>query len=130
MQLYPQKRWPYLLIYAYLGSYVRFHACPPSRFGNKVQPSHGEQSHKRMTQSRDLNDLLQPLPFPEVVIGLVGPIGVDLKAALRMIDKSLSKMGYKIYYLKVTDTLPSLTLGVPLQDKPLEERYRTYGLSL
>jgi cytidine deaminase len=71
-------------------------------------------------------DLLPRLDGPEIVIGLAAPIGVDTKEIGKRLTKELRKFRYNSSYIRVTDSLPSLRLGVDLQEKPADKRYHSY----
>jgi hypothetical protein len=69
--------------------------------------------------------LLEPLPGPELVFGLVGPIGTDMKLVSRKLSEELKKVGYTAVEIRVSDSLKEFS-EFALKESPVEERYRTY----
>lgn len=63
--------------------------------------------------------------FPELVIGIVGRMGVDTVAAARWIDATLHTLHYHSNVIKLTDYLTEVDVGVPLKNEPIEQRYQT-----
>ena len=74
----------------------------------------------------DLTKLLQPVQGPELVIGLVGPIGTDLKLVQKILSEELEKVGYQSIDIQLTELLQALDIGLRLKSSPLEERYSSY----
>ncbi len=72
------------------------------------------------------NGSLDPLPGPELVFGLVGPIGIDLKLVSRVLSQELRRVGYSAHELHLTDALKSFSSGFKLKEAPLEARYHSY----
>lgn len=56
--------------------------------GSKVRTS------KRLTAPTELEHALSPHPHPEIVIGLVGPIGVDLEPVISVLTRELTALKY------------------------------------
>ncbi len=52
--------------------------------------------------------MLRRIPFPEVVIGLVAPVGVDLSPTRRALADLFRKKDYEPFFVKVTDVFPVL----------------------
>lgn len=62
---------------------------------------------------------------PELVIGLVGRIGLDTRLVSRTIASVLAEFGYEIIPIKVTALLPDLPQLPALIDHPLEKYYES-----
>lgn len=60
---------------------------------------------------------------PELVIGIVGRIGVDTKAVTSWIRKELHALHYKSATIKITDFLKTKDFDFELEDNPVENRY-------
>jgi hypothetical protein len=73
-----------------------------------------------------IDSILRTKDCPELIIGLVGPIGADLKHVADVIERKLATVGYRSYQLRVTTFLRNLKLEHPLVEEPLEQRYRSY----
>lgn len=52
--------------------------------------------------TKDKNQLLTPVEFPELVIGIAGPIGVDIEKITNKISEVLSDLRYKSEYIHLT----------------------------
>lgn len=68
------------------------------------------------------------IKFPELVVGLVGRIGVDTVEAADWVDGALHKLFYKSDVIKLTDYLNELDLNdhdIELVDSPLDRRLET-----
>ena len=77
--------------------------------------------------TNDLNiDFLSPQKGPELVFGLVGPIGTDMKLVSRVLGEELRKVDYKAIPIHVTDLLKDFDTDFGLEETPLEKRYATY----
>jgi cytidine deaminase len=74
----------------------------------------------------ETNDILLPIEDPEIVIGLVGPIGVDIPRIKSMIAQQLAIIGYSVSHLRVTDALREFRLPTELVDQPLEKRFHSF----
>jgi hypothetical protein len=57
------------------------------------------------------------LPFakePELIFGLVGPIGVDLEYVTDVLSEALSSVSYETRVLRVTELMREVNTGLPL----------------
>ncbi|MGD0211270.1 MAG: hypothetical protein ABSC14_09875 [Desulfomonilia bacterium] len=68
---------------------------------------------------------LGTIESPEIVIGLVGRIGLDTRLVSEKIKSVLSTYSYETKILKVTSLLPKLKALPTIIDHPLEEYYKT-----
>lgn len=68
--------------------------------------------------------------FPELFLGFVAPIGVDLKDCLRVFKHYFEIFGYNVVELKVTDVFrplsSSLKPKIRLVSHPRYERFQSY----
>ncbi|SIQ93363.1 cytidine deaminase [Rhizobium sp. RU33A] len=62
---------------------------------------------------------------PELVIGLVGPIGVDLDYVQEVISQELSKLKYKSVPLRITDLMRSITVGIDIDETSFSKKYHS-----
>ena len=62
---------------------------------------------------------------PEIVIGLVGRIGLDTRMGSDNIKSVLSTYNYETKVIKVTSLVPKLTSIPEIVDYPQEEYYNT-----
>lgn len=70
---------------------------------------------KTITGSADQEDL----PFlkdPELVFGLVGPVGVDLEFVTEVLGDSLASVGYDARTIRITELMREVNVGLPLDD--------------
>ncbi len=71
-----------------------------------------------------------PQDFPEIFIGLVGPLGVDLKLVGDELSDALIEVGYKPEIIKLSSILNEPTVSkihkVKLKEAPEDERIRLY----
>ena len=63
---------------------------------------------------------------PEIVIGIVGRMGVNTLAVGEWIDEILHSLHYKSSKIKLTDYLQEVSLTTPVKGSPIEERYKSY----
>ncbi|WP_386173723.1 anti-phage dCTP deaminase [Sulfitobacter sp. R86518] len=63
--------------------------------------------------------------YPELIIGIVGRMGVDTVTAAKWIDATLHSLHYRSHVIKLTDYLAEVDVGVTLVDEPIEQRYET-----
>lgn len=60
---------------------------------------------------------------PEIIIGLVGPIGVDLDIIIDQIQTQLQSVSYKSHTIKITDILKSPPFSIKIDDSSYSKRY-------
>jgi deoxycytidylate deaminase len=63
-------------------------------------------------------DALPLAPVPELIFGLVGPIGVDLDTVAVLLEEALHSVGYNVDLLRVTKLMREIPTPVVLQDNP------------
>lgn len=70
------------------------------------------------------------IKYPELFFGFVAPIGADLARTLDAFRLYFENRGYSVVEIKITDIFPAFEPyappKLPLQKKPLKERYKTY----
>jgi deoxycytidylate deaminase len=66
--------------------------------------------------------LLQPVSGPELVFGLVGPIGTDLQLVGEILTEELERVRYESALLRVSQIMHQLIPDLP-DDGPEDERY-------
>ena len=67
---------------------------------------------------------LSPVPAPELVFGLVAPIGVDLGLVSDVLGLMLKEVLYEARVFRVTDLMREIPLDLPLNEGPYVETYR------
>ncbi|HVM79321.1 MAG TPA: anti-phage dCTP deaminase [Stellaceae bacterium] len=72
------------------------------------------------------SQLLAPISHPELVFGLVAPIGTELRTVAEELEMGLRTVGYHAIHVHVTDTLKEFPGVFKLKERPTEEKYRTY----
>lgn len=76
-----------------------------------------------ITATRSENDL----PFddyPELIFGLVGPIGVDLESVTEVLTDALRDVEYNAQVIRVTDLMREVSVGLPLDATGYVESYQ------
>jgi deoxycytidylate deaminase len=68
----------------------------------------------------------EPYPRTELVIGLVGAVGIDLSAVYSEIETILGAFDYRSHRVHLTDQLPLLQWDMPLASEPWDERVASY----
>lgn len=63
--------------------------------------------------------------FSELVIGIVGRIGVDTIEVSNWLKQELHSLYYKSEVIKLTDYLKEVNVGVQLKESPAEDRFKT-----
>jgi deoxycytidylate deaminase len=61
---------------------------------------------------------------PELVIGLVAPIGVDLDIVTKSISRALAELNYRPIDLRITTLMRSVPVELPLAVKPFIQSYK------
>lgn len=74
--------------------------------------------------------LIPRIEYPEIVIGLVAPIGTPLDETIGEITKFFTASGYQVHDIRVTDLfqnmVPFVKPSVALVQKPLDKRYESH----
>lgn len=77
-----------------------------------------------------MTPLIPRLEFPEIVIGLVAPIGTSLNDTITEIRTYFSSEDYVVHEIRVTDVFKTMekivTPEKALVEKPLADRYESY----
>ncbi|WP_417413517.1 anti-phage dCTP deaminase [Hoeflea sp.] len=77
-----------------------------------------------------MRHLVPKIEFPEIVIGLVSPIGTPLAETIAELKKNFKQAGYNVHDIHVTNLFHSMKKLVPpeikITEKPLKERYDSY----
>lgn len=77
-----------------------------------------------------MSTLIPQIQFPEVMIGLVAPIGCEIDYSLSALEKFFKSNGYNVVKIRVTDSYLKLKDIVPpetsLNESNIWERYKTY----
>ena len=68
--------------------------------------------------------VLQLLPSPELFIGLVAPIGVDLDIVSAALSSALSELGYHTREFRITRLMREIPTGMTIASAPFIESYR------
>jgi Deoxycytidylate deaminase len=76
------------------------------------------------------NHLIPRIEFPEIVIGLVAPIGTPLAPTIKILTDQFQSRGYVVHQIKVTDIYKMLSAYIEpkreLVERPLVDRYKSY----
>lgn len=54
--------------------------------------------------------------FPELIFGLVGPIGVDMSTVESKLRGALAAVGYRVLSIRVTDLMREIDVGIAVSD--------------
>jgi len=69
--------------------------------------------------------VLKPSPTPELIIGIVAPIGVDLNEVASVLTELLGAMGYSATTLRLTSLMTEVPTGVSLSDDSYVQSYKS-----
>jgi deoxycytidylate deaminase len=72
-----------------------------------------------------MNDALPLAPAPELIFGLVGPIGVDLELVASLLVDSLRDVGYTATALRITKIMREIPTEMEIQESPHIESFRS-----
>ena len=62
--------------------------------------------------------------YPELVFGLVGPIGVDLESVAECLSYALADVGYESKTIRITELMKEVPVGLPLDASGYIDSYR------
>ncbi|QEX19775.1 deoxycytidylate deaminase [Hypericibacter terrae] len=79
-----------------------------------------------MAEISETSEFLTPLKGQELVFGLVGPIGADLKLVAEVLSQELANVRYVAKRIKITDCFESFEHDFRLVRRPLEAYYKSY----
>ncbi|MCB1486057.1 MAG: dCMP deaminase [Bauldia sp.] len=75
-------------------------------------------------------EVLPRLPYPELVLGLVAPIGADIEATVPLFKNYFEQRGYVVEVIKVTKIFQALSRVIApkkqLRSTPLFDRYKSH----
>lgn len=71
-----------------------------------------------------MNEVLRPIQSPELIFGLVAPIGVDLDLIVESLSSALAAVRYKASEFRLTDLMKEVPIGKPASDDISVESYR------
>jgi cytidine deaminase len=70
---------------------------------------------------------LHPISTPELVFGLVGPLGVDLDLVISVLTKELTDVGYNTVVVRLSNFIHSVSnLRTRLSPEPEDDRIETH----
>jgi hypothetical protein len=72
-----------------------------------------------------MNDALPLDPAPELIIGLVGPIGVDLDLVTSSLSDALRDVDYSPQTLRITQLMREVPTGITIQESPYIASFRS-----
>jgi deoxycytidylate deaminase len=72
-----------------------------------------------------MKDALPLAPAPELIIGLVGPIGVDLDLAASLLTDALRDVGYETSSLRITQLMREVPTGLNIDETPYIASFRS-----
>lgn len=71
-----------------------------------------------------MSETLPLVSNPELIFGLVAPIGVDLDLVGEALGESLDEMGYDAREFRLTELMREIPIGLPLAAKPSVQSYK------
>lgn len=71
----------------------------------------------------DVPTTLVPMEDPELVFGLVGAVGTDLKCVSEVLEAELEKVNYRCILIHITDLLTNLDIFKDLKEKTSSSEY-------
>jgi deoxycytidylate deaminase len=69
----------------------------------------------------------EPLPLsqaPELVFGLVAPIGVDLELLTEVLSQALKEMNYQAHHFRITKLMREVPTGLSIAEKPYIQSFK------
>jgi hypothetical protein len=69
----------------------------------------------------------EPLPIskaPELIFGLVAPIGVDLELVAEVLSQSLKEMNYQAHQFRVTRLMREIPTGLTIAENPYIQSFK------
>jgi deoxycytidylate deaminase len=67
-----------------------------------------------------------PFLNSEVVVGLVGRIGVETDQVVNILADTMGALNYRVAPLKLTKVIPDISFLPPVKNQPVEARYDTF----
>lgn len=71
------------------------------------------------------NDSLKPITNPELVFGIVSPIGINIDLVINVLETELASVGYNTKYLKITNILQQEPFKIKVNNNSFFERYNS-----
>lgn len=71
-----------------------------------------------------MNEVLRPIKAPELIFGLVAPIGVDLDLVLESLSSALEVVGYSAHEFRLTGLMKDVPIGMAATDDISVESYK------
>src|ERR1700690_1899202 len=90
------------------------------RFGNPL-------SRKTHSNHKSPISMKEPLPSsqaPELVFGLVAPIGVDLDLVAEVLSQSLKEMNYQAHHFRLTRLMREIPTGLTISETPYVQSFK------
>jgi len=72
-----------------------------------------------------MNDPLPLAPAPELIFGLVGPIGVDLELVTDLLSEALRDVAYNVTTLRITQLMREVPTETVICERPHIESFRS-----
>jgi hypothetical protein len=72
-----------------------------------------------------MKDALPLAPAPELVFGLVGPIGVDLELVTTILTEALQDQRYAVEPLRITTLMREVPIDITIQENPYIDSMRS-----
>lgn len=69
---------------------------------------------------------MQNVADPEIVVGIVGRMGVDTRRVVGWLSDSLHSMHYQPHHIKITDYLKTKSFDFTVNESTIEDRYESY----
>jgi hypothetical protein len=72
-----------------------------------------------------MNDALPLAPAPELIFGLVGPIGVDLELVTSLLTDALRDVGYGATVLRISKIMREVPTEIEIKEHPKIDSFHT-----
>jgi hypothetical protein len=72
-----------------------------------------------------MNDPVPRQTAPELVFGLVAPIGIDLDMVSDALDQTLKGMGYRAQKFRLTDLMKEVPVPIAIENRSYVDSYRS-----
>jgi hypothetical protein len=71
-----------------------------------------------------MKEPLQVPVAPELIFGLVAPIGVDLDLVAEVLSQSLKEMDYQAHQFRLTKLMREIPISLPVVDSPYIQSFK------
>lgn len=91
-----------------------------------------QKKKKRIAKPRKLTPTRASLrKFPpyydsEIVVGLVGRIGVEMSKVISTLTDTAGALNYEVVHIKLTKSIPDIPFLPKVHDSPIERKYHSY----